>query len=89
MNSPFERGADIAHIRHAFQFLKPSGRLVALCADGPKQNAALRPWVEELGGTWERLPAGTFKSEGTGVNVVLLVVDAPEAEAPAAAGGAL
>ncbi len=84
MNPPFENASDINHIRHAFQFLRPGGRLVALCADGPKQNATLRPWVEELGGTWERLPPGTFKSEGTGVNVVLLVVDA-NAEEPAAA----
>lgn len=34
MNPPFERGDDIRHIEHARKFLKPGGRLVAICADG-------------------------------------------------------
>lgn len=79
MNPPFERGADIAHIRHAISLLKPGGRLVALCANGPRQNEALRPLVD----SWEDLPADTFKAEGTGVRVALLVYEAPEAK-PAA-----
>jgi len=89
MNPPFVNASDVAHIRHAFQFLRPGGRLVALCADGPKQRETLKPWAEELGGTYESLPPGTFKEQGTSVNVALIVVDAPAEEAPAAAGGAL
>lgn len=85
MNPPFSHASDVDHIRHAWQFLKPGGRLVALCADGPRQNETLKPWVEELGGTWESLPTGTFASEGTSVRVALLVVDAPAADAVEAA----
>lgn len=75
MNPPFVNGADIEHITHALTLLKDGGRLVAICADGPRQNAKLRPIVEESGGQWEPLPADTFKESGTGVNTVLLVVD--------------
>ncbi|MBE0548355.1 MAG: DUF3560 domain-containing protein [Rubrivivax sp.] len=72
MNPPFAQGADIEHITHALTMLKPGGRLVALCANGPRQNASLRPMVEARGGEWEDLPADTFKEEGTGVRVALI-----------------
>jgi predicted RNA methylase len=74
MNPPFGQGADIAHITHALTMLKPGGRLVALCANGPRQNASLRPMVEARGGDWEDLPAETFKDEGTGVRVALITM---------------
>ena len=72
MNPPFAQGADIEHINHARTMLRPGGRLVALCANGPRQNASLRPMVEARGGEWEDLPADTFKEEGTGVRVALI-----------------
>jgi protein-L-isoaspartate O-methyltransferase len=70
MNPPFERGADIEHIKHAAALLKEDGLLVALCANGPRQRAALMPICD----SWEDLPAGTFKGQGTGVNVSLLTI---------------
>ena len=72
MNPPFEHGADIKHIVHARSLLKPGGRLVAICANGPRQNEMLRPLVDACSGTWEELPAGTFT--GTGVRAVLLTL---------------
>jgi len=74
MNPPFANGDDIRHITHALRCLAPGGRLVALCANGPRQNAQLRPIVEEHGGTWEELPADTFQAAGTNVRTVLLTV---------------
>jgi hypothetical protein len=71
MNPPFERGADIEHIRHACAKLKPGGRLVAICANGSRQR-------EELGETcthWIDLPPGSFKEQGTNVNTALVVID--------------
>lgn len=68
MNPPFENGADIKHILHARKFLRPGGRLVAICANGPRQNDKLQP----LADSWEELPAGTF--EGTQVRAVLLTM---------------
>lgn len=74
MNPPFQNGADIKHIQHALKFLKPGGRLVAICANGSRQQAILKPLAENSGGSWEDLPAGTFASQGTNVNSALLVI---------------
>lgn len=71
MNPPFEKGADIKHIERARALLKPGGRLVALCANGPRQREKLMP----LADFWEDLPPGTFKEQGTNVNVALLVIE--------------
>lgn len=47
---------------------------MAICANGPRQNAILHPLSTE----WEELPEGTFS--GTGVRTVLLTIEAPEEE---------
>jgi hypothetical protein len=70
MNPPFKMGRDIKHIMHALKFLNPGGMLISLCYDGSRQNKKLRP----LCYSWEVLPAGTFKSEGTGASVALLTI---------------
>ena len=77
MNPPFNGGCDIAHIKHAYSMLKPGGVLVAICADGPRQNAQLRPLAVSTGGCWETLPAGSFLPAQTNVNTALLVMRAP------------
>lgn len=66
MNPPFERGSDIKHIQHARTMLRPGGRLVAICANGPRQQAKLIPLTD----SWEPLPRDTFS--GTGVSAALL-----------------
>ncbi len=68
MNPPFENGADIKHIQHALGMLKPGGRLVAICANGPRQQEKLQP----LADMWEVLPRDTFA--GTAVSAALLVI---------------
>lgn len=68
MNPPFENGADIKHIKHALTMLAPGGKLVAICANGPRQQEKLQP----LADSWEELPPGTFA--GTGVRSALLTV---------------
>lgn len=75
MNPPFEKGADIKHITHALAFLKPGGILVALCANGPRQKEALSGL-----GDWQELPAGSFKEQGTQVNVAMLIVQSEALE---------
>jgi protein-L-isoaspartate O-methyltransferase len=71
MNPPFENAADIKHIHHALTMLKPHGRLVALCANGPRQREAFMGIADY----WENLPAGSFKEQGTSVNVALMVIN--------------
>lgn len=71
MNPPFENAADIKHVKHAMRFLTPGGRLVAICANGPRQQEQLAPL-----GRWEPLPAGTFEEAGTMVNTAIFIYDA-------------
>jgi hypothetical protein len=68
MNPPFKQGLDIKHIQHALKFLAPGGRLVAICAAGPRQRVQLEPIADQ----WIDLPAGAFKSEGTGVHTAIV-----------------
>lgn len=77
MNPPFVNGADIKHIKHATGFLKPGGVVVAICANGPRQQRELQDLAEH----WEDLPAGTFEESGTGVNTALLTIRWRQAEA--------
>lgn len=72
MNPPFSGGADVRHILHARHMLRPGGRLVALCANGPRQRDALLP----LADSWEDLPDGSFAEAGTDVRVALLTLSA-------------
>ena len=41
MNPPFKNGADVKHIRRTMNLLRPGGRLVSLCASGPRQACAV------------------------------------------------
>jgi predicted RNA methylase len=75
MNPPFEKGQDIKHIEHALTFLKPGGRLVAICANGPRQRQKLMPIAEKSGGYWEDLPRGAFEESGTMVNAAMVVIE--------------
>lgn len=76
MNPPFERGIDEKHIRHAFNFLRPGGRLVAIaCVTTGKR---LEPWAGERGGYLTPLPAGSFATSDrpTQVHTALVVANA-------------
>jgi len=52
--------------------LNPGGRIVSLCANGPQQQEAF----EGVADHWEALPEGSFKEQGTGVNVALVILRA-------------
>jgi protein-L-isoaspartate O-methyltransferase len=72
MNPPFAGGQDIQHIVRAFELLRPGGRLVGICADGPRQTKALHPLTLRCSGLWRPLPARIFA--GTDVRAVLLTL---------------
>jgi hypothetical protein len=73
MNPPFDHGLDVKHILHAQELLAPHGRLVAICADGPRQRQAFAD--AEL---YDPLPNGTFKNQGTMVNTAIVILNAKE-----------
>lgn len=83
MNPPFHNGVYADHVMHAYELLRPGGRVVTIVlsnfewADNGKPKR-FREWLNTVNVTHhEILPRGTFKDEGTGVETVLLVIDKP------------
>lgn len=85
MNPPFEGLADIDHVRHAFELLRPGGRLVAIMGEGTffREDKKAKLFRDGLLSRYavheQRLPEGAFL-EGirpTGVRARLVVLDKP------------
>ncbi|ARU96192.1 restriction endonuclease subunit M [Tatumella citrea] len=79
MNPPFGRQADIKHVTHALKFLKPGGLLVSVMSSSVtfrsnKLTSDFRELIDNRGGHIEELPDGSFKSSGTMVNTVIVVI---------------
>lgn len=84
MNPPFEKGADIDHVRHAYDLLRPGGRVISIMCEGPffrsdTKSNEFRNWFDDLGGEYIKLDPGSFQgSEAfrqTGVNSRMVVLD--------------
>lgn len=81
MNPPFAKQADIDHVLHAHKCLKSGGRLVSVMSasvlfrDNTKAKA-FRAFVEERGGTFERLPDTSFAQSGTAVHTCIVTIPA-------------
>ena len=84
MNPPFEKGQDIEHVRHAYDLLKPGGRLVSIMSEGSfsrsfKKETEFRDWLDDVGGTSEKIEPGAFTGKGsfrqTGVASRMVVID--------------
>ncbi len=87
MNPPFSDRRDMEHVLHAYDLLKPGGRIVAIVGEGvmfgsDKRATEFRDWLDKLGATAEKLEEGTFNDPSlpvtTGVNARMLVIDKPE-----------
>lgn len=82
MNPPFAKSADVKHIMHAYQFLKPGGRLVSVASSSVMYRStglhkSLRILVHGTGGVIAELPAGSFRLADTNVNTCLVYLRAP------------
>lgn len=86
MNPPFMKGADVDHVRHAYELLAPGGRVVAITSAGPfyrsdKKSQEFRTWLDEMGVYPQDLPSGTFNGKDsfrqTGVASKLIVIAKP------------
>lgn len=82
MNPPFAKGAEVRHVRHALQFLRPGGRLLAILSAGityrtDRAYADLRDILTNAGASIEPLPSGTFREAGTDVSTVLVSLTMP------------
>lgn len=90
MNPPFDRGRDCDHVRHAYQFLRPGGVLVAIMSaraeyGEDKRHKALHRIVDACEPIWGRskwhdLPPGSFAHAGTNVNTVVLAIRKPKGD---------
>jgi len=54
MNPPFEKNQDIRHVKHAYDLIKPGGKLIAIMSEHPffgtdKESAEFRDWLETRG----------------------------------------
>lgn len=79
MNPPFERGQDVEHVLHAFTLLKPGGILAAIVSSGvfcrsDKKASQFREFLETMQAVVHDVPAGCFKSSGTGVGSKILCI---------------
>lgn len=88
MNPPFDRGLDVDHVRHAFDFLRPGGVLCAIMSASTEfrsdaRTVAFREWAARLkhdrhsDAIFRDLPAGSFAEVGTYVNTVTLTLRKP------------
>ncbi|OZB98047.1 methyltransferase [Paenibacillus sp. XY044] len=81
MNPPFEKNQDVEHVLKAYECLKDGGKIVAIMSPhwtfaSDSKSVQFREWLSDKG-TTEKLPEGSFKESGTGVNTVLVVIDKP------------
>ena len=83
MNPPFEKNQDADHVRHAFNLLKPGGKLVAIVGAGSMTNSQrkakdFQQWLEENEAEYEKLPDGSFKLpesfRSTGVSTYMVTI---------------
>lgn len=82
-NPPFEKLADIDHVSHYWNLLKPGGRLVTIMSESPffrknKKAQAFRDWFDDNGGDSRNIGAAFKNGERpTGVNVRIAVIIKP------------
>jgi predicted RNA methylase len=82
MNPPFSRNQDIDHIRLAWDYLAPKGRLVALCSTHSWGNSdkeiQFAAWLQKIGAEFYQTSAGLFAEAGTQTRVILISARKPE-----------
>lgn len=82
MNPPFENGQDIDHVRHAYDCLRPGGRMVAIMGEGvffrsDRKASDFREWLDGQSHTTEKLESGAFMGTitSTGVATRIVLID--------------
>jgi SAM-dependent methyltransferase len=75
MNPPFTKGQAEKHVRHAWQFLKPGGRLVTIMPGGPSNHVHFEKELQTSETAMYELPEGTFKESGTNIKTTIVMLD--------------
>jgi hypothetical protein len=77
MNPPFYGKHYAKHVRHAYEFLKPDGKLIAILPATARYDHGL---LDDLGigasygNRWSDLPVGSFSESGTNINTTVLTI---------------
>ena len=86
MNPPFvgsrtdgNTGGDVEHVSHAYKFLKPGGRLIAIVSNGAlmsdrKRKSAFQSWLASVDAEVEELGPDTFAESGTRTVTALVCI---------------
>ncbi|WP_051964136.1 methyltransferase [Deinococcus misasensis] len=83
MNPPFEKGADIDHVQHAYSLLKAGGRLVSIMCEGPffrsdRKSQQFRDWLQHVDATIHQNPENSFSGpeafRATGTRTRMVVI---------------
>lgn len=84
MNPPFSNDQDIDHVYHAYNMLKPGGKLVAIVSSmagerSNNKNKTFNEWVNSLDGQEELLPENAFMDSlnPTAVRTKTIVIEKP------------
>jgi hypothetical protein len=75
MNPPFSKGQDVKHLQHAWGFLKPGGRLVAILPGKLTETSPMLMDFDTTDINCYPLPAGTFKEAGTNIVTTIVSLD--------------
>jgi phospholipid N-methyltransferase len=80
-NPPFTKNQDIDHIRKMYDLLAPGGRIITLSSKSwyqgsQKKQVAFRDWLDnDVAACYSELDNGVFKSSGTNVAGMYIVID--------------
>jgi hypothetical protein len=79
-NPPFSKNQYIDHVYKMFDLLKFGGRIVCITSchwlhSQGKKETAFKNWLDDMGATYEEVKEGTFKSSGTNIKTMFLVID--------------
>ncbi len=79
-NPPFSKNQDIDHVRKMYSVLKEGGRMVSVMSPhwrfaSDKKESEFRSWLDQLDANTYQLDKGTFKTSGTMVRSVVVMID--------------
>lgn len=79
-NPPFTNNQDIDHIRKMYSILGRGGQLISIASTSwlhgsQKKQIEFREWLDEIEAEIKPIKQGEFKSSGTNVESVLLVIN--------------
>lgn len=73
MNPPFTKFQWISHIKHAYKFLKPGGKLVAITPDS-LFNKNFREFVADKNWSFEPVAERAFAESGTNIKTNIVII---------------